>query len=130
MKIVVCISNNNGMMFNHRRQSKDKNLTKKILEMTKNDGLIIYPYSEPLFDGQDVEISEFPLAHSDKYVFIEEPMLIPPILFTEIIVCKWGRDYPADQFLNIDMTQYQLLSTEEFVGNSHPEMTIEKWIRK
>ena len=34
MKIIVCVDNQNGMMFNHRRQSQDRVLRKRILELT------------------------------------------------------------------------------------------------
>ena len=34
MKIIVCVDNQNGMMFNHRRQSQDRVLRKRIMELT------------------------------------------------------------------------------------------------
>ena len=39
MKIIVCVDNQNGMMFNHRRQSQDRVLRKRILELTGGEKL-------------------------------------------------------------------------------------------
>ena len=32
MTVIVCLDNANGMMFNHRRQSRDANVVKDILK--------------------------------------------------------------------------------------------------
>lgn len=127
MKLIVCVSNNNGMMFNQRRQSRDKELIRKILEIT--DGkLVIHPYSKTLFQ-ENVEVKDNPLDMNDKYVFIEDPSLIKDDMeFDEIIICKWNRDYPADQYFVYDMMQYDLISIETIVGNSHDEIQIEKYV--
>ena len=127
MKLIVCVSNNNGMMFNQRRQSRDKELIRKILEIT--DGkLVIHPYSKTLFQ-ENVEVKDNPLDMNDKYVFIEDPSLIKDDMeFDEIIICKWNRDYPADQYFVYDMMQYNLISIETIVGNSHDEIQIEKYV--
>ena len=34
MTVIVCLDNANGMMFNHRRQSRDANVVKDILKIS------------------------------------------------------------------------------------------------
>ena len=36
MKLIVCMDDKNGMAFNHRRQSRDRVLAKRIMELTEN----------------------------------------------------------------------------------------------
>ena len=128
MKLIVCVSNNNGMMFNQRRQSRDKELIQKILEISDGQ-LVIHPYSKTLFPD-DVETKDNPLDLNDnKYAFIEDPSFIKDDMkFNEIIICKWNRDYPADQYFVYDMMPYDLISIETIVGSSHDEIQIERYV--
>lgn len=54
MTVIVCLDNANGMMFNHRRQSRDANVVKDILKTINGASLLIATYSEPLFSQADV----------------------------------------------------------------------------
>ena len=49
MKIIVCVDNQNGMMFNHRRQSQDRVLRKRIMELTGGKKLWMNAYSQKQF---------------------------------------------------------------------------------
>ena len=53
LHIAFAIDDNNGMMFNHRRVSKDSKLCKELLNTVYSSGgrLQIRPYSSPLFEG-------------------------------------------------------------------------------
>ena len=42
-----------------------------------------------------------------------------------IIVYRWNRVYPADTYLDIDLSGWQLVSTGEFSGASHERITKE-----
>lgn len=47
MIIILCLDNNNGMMFNDRRQNQDRGLREYIAEMTKGgEGLYECIYRE------------------------------------------------------------------------------------
>ena len=37
MIVMVCVDNQNGMMFNHRRQSQDRGLRRRMCEIAGND---------------------------------------------------------------------------------------------
>lgn len=70
MTVIVCLDNANGMMFNHRRQSRDANVVKDILKTINGASLLIAPYSEPLFSQAEcsVSISDKPTGwHTVKY---------------------------------------------------------------
>ena len=75
MTVIVCLDNANGMMFNHRRQSRDANVVKDILKTINGASLLIAPYSEPLFSQAEcsVSISDSFLADADAkdYCFVE-----------------------------------------------------------
>lgn len=133
MKIIVCVDDNNGMMFNKRRQSRDSVLIQDIVGSLNSGNLLIDPYSEKLFSNSDVDtffISEEFLseAESDDYCFVENHSLAehaPRI--DELIIYRWNRNYPADTYLDIDPAALgmKLVSTTEFVGSSHDKITKE-----
>ena len=58
MTVIVCLDNANGMMFNHRRQSRDANVIKDILKTINGASLLIAPYSASLFSLSLIHISE------------------------------------------------------------------------
>ena len=57
MKLIVCMDDKNGMAFNHRRQSRDRVLAERIMELTENAKLYIAPYSQTLFQADRVVVS-------------------------------------------------------------------------
>lgn len=133
MTIIVCLDNANGMMFNHRRQSRDANVTKDILETAKGHRLVISPYSAALFAGGGATISNDPLADAGDgdYCFIEDANASGcEDKASGIIVYKWNRDYPADTFFGIDYAgNYKLSSAVDFVGTSHDKITKEVYVK-
>ncbi len=43
----------------------------------------------------------------------------------KLIIFKWNRVYPADQYLDIDPEKMTKVQEEEFVGFSHEKITME-----
>lgn len=126
--LIVCISNNNGMMFNNRRQSRDRLLLEKLCTDCQNERIIIHEYSKKLFEGLPVEVAT-EVCVDNTTSFVEDPGLIPcDAIFDKIIVVRWNRDYPADKFFNVDMSAYECVSKEDFVGKSHDEILIETYV--
>ena len=76
MRIIVCIDKKNGMMFNHRRQSRDKAQIADMARLLGGAPLRIAPYSEKLLSDSGIvlAVSEDPLADagSDDWCFIED----------------------------------------------------------
>lgn len=133
MKIIVCVDDNNGMMFNKRRQSRDRVLIQDIIANLDGSNLLIAPYSEKLFEDSDIDaffISDFILdeAEPDDFCFIENKALKKyASKINELIIYHWNRKYPADTYLDIDPTSLgmKLIATTEFVGSSHDKITKE-----
>ena len=133
MKIIVCVDDNNGMMFNKRRQSRDRVLIQDIIANLDGSNLLIAPYSEKVFEDSDIDaffISDFILdeAEQDDFCFIENIALKKyASKINELIIYRWNRKYPADTYLDIDPTSLgmKLITTTEFVGSSHDKITKE-----
>ena len=76
MKVFVCVDDNNGMMFNNRRQRRDRILIEDVDKNVVGGYLLMAPYSEPLFKDSNLDaffLSEYILdeAEPEDYCFIE-----------------------------------------------------------
>lgn len=136
MKVIVCVDDNNGMMFNNRRQSRDRILIEDVVKNVVGGNLLMAPYSEPLFkdSNMDICLSESLLdeANPEDYCFIENISLLPySDRIDELIIYRWNRTYPADMHLDIDpaVLSMKLVSTTEFAGSSHEKITKELYKR-
>ena len=131
MKVILCLDDNNGMVFNNRRQSRDEKVIEKILDITKKNRLWLNKYSYSLFEifnasnvnVDDLFLSEAPMG---EYCFVETSELTNyEKWIEEIIVFRWNRDYPYDKELDIDLSKWKLINSLEFEGNSHKKITME-----
>ena len=130
MNIIVCLDNKKGMMFNNRRQSRDREVIKDIITMADGNKIWIRPYSKTLFEEMDanIEVSQDPWEHAGNHetVFIEE---VPPEKFIKpndtLIVYKWNRDYPGDVFCKLDLSKAECIAATDFAGKSHETITKE-----
>ena len=84
MKLIVCLSEDSGMMFNRRRQSRDRVLCEDVVKTVRERGGMLYlsPYSAPLFDGMataEARVSETYLADAGEndFCFCERESLAP-----------------------------------------------------
>lgn len=135
MIAAVCLDNQGGMMFNHRRQSRDSALTEDLLRERGVARLIVSDYSAPLFSGKNFAATNVPFesAMPEDVCFFEDT---DPSLFIDridkFIIYRWNRDYPADVFFSVDMEKagYQKVSMTEFSGTSHEKITKETWIKQ
>ena len=105
MVLIVCLDLNNGMYFNNRRQSRDREVIKDIAFITKNNNLIMTEYSHKLFENECVQLENI----------------------KKIIVYRWDKVYPSDYCLNLE--GYHLTSTLEFKGYSHEKIVKEVYLR-
>lgn len=134
MRLIVCLDEKGGMMFNHRRQSRDRLLMENLEAYVKGDPVYIAPYSQPLFEKTDIHYKvvddPFSIARDAEYCFIEEQ---DPVshedLISEIVIYHWNCRYPTDVYCTIDMSAYQLIECTDFVGYSHEKITREVWKR-
>lgn len=105
MKIIYVLDKNNGVLFNHRRQSKDASLIENIVSKVKqeNGTLYVSDYSRELFEGTDVSIqslAEFNLSVSKEndFVFVENEDIQLNDFKGEVdyYFYKWPSVYPSD----------------------------------
>lgn len=128
MKLIVCLDDKNGMLFNKRRQSRDKILIENVLEICKGERLYTNDYSSTLFPENSVFICENMNEIKNGYIFAEN-FTVNEEKIDEVIVYKWNRVYPADTFFNISLDKWNLTETIDFAGSSHEKITREIYVR-
>ncbi|MDO4393642.1 MAG: ribonuclease Z [Bacillota bacterium] len=127
MKLILCVSEEMGTMFNNRRQSRDKVVYKDMTELAGETRLLAGSYSAKLFEEYpQVVISEDYLqeAKDGEYCFYEKGDVTGQKVEQVILYC-WNRSYPSDVFLGdiIDMNQFEKNDEMELKGNSHDKIT-------
>ena len=136
MNIICIVDNHNGLMFNHRRLSRDRKVSEKILEISQYTLLRMSPYSEELFDPlpDHVLVSDTFLneAQPGDICFVEDRPLLPyESQIDTFYLFHWNRLYPSDQKLDFIPSEhhFSLRKTEDFTGSSHDDITLEIWQR-
>lgn len=132
MKLIICIDDNNGMMFNKRRQSKDAAVRADIASEVGTHRIWMNSYSAKQFTDTPnltICVEEDFLKHAAEgdYVFMEEKVTeIDP---EQLIVYRWNRLYPADVYFNFDLSAYKQERSSEFTGTSHEKITKEVYVK-
>lgn len=133
MKIIICLDDNNGMLFNKRRQSRDITVVYDILQNLRNNKLYISEFSKNLFkDFENVKVTDELLeeAGRDDFCFLEDRDLSGYAnRVSEIIIYRWNRVYPADVYFKFPFNNMKLTEVSEFAGNSHEKITKEVYVR-
>lgn len=137
MKLIVCVDDRMGVMFNKRRQSKDAKVREDILSMLEEGKkLLVSPYTAKQFLEEEQEklyVSETFLSEAteEDICFIEDGDVSElEDKIEHIILYRWNRHYPSDKYFTLDLSNYDLVSSIDFVGNSHPEMLKEEYRKK
>lgn len=124
MIIIACVDNNFGIKFNNRRQTKDKEVIKRIYEIAKGKRLFIESFSKDLFEKDKVKICEsFPTnTDKDDCIFIENPDLCDFNKADKIILYYWNTVYPSDFKFALPQN-FRPVKFDNFAGNSHDKIT-------
>lgn len=133
MKLIFCLSKDKSMMLFAKRQSKDAKLVEWIIENIGESKLWVSNYSAKQFEGVSnivVDDDYMCKAAEDDYCFVEDKDYSAEGV-SEIIICKWNRDYPGDKFFNIDLkaNAFKKIDSVDIVGKSHEKITIETFTR-
>lgn len=130
MKIIVCLDDNGGMLFNERRQSRDRIVCEDIINSLNGEKLFISAFSELLFDGflDRISVCE-DFLQKGNICFVENQSL-SQCNADEVVVYKWNRVYPADFYCDIDFSKYSLSDQTEFEGYSHEKITKQNYIKR
>lgn len=135
MTLIVCVDDNMGMLFNHRRQSKDVVVRERILKHAEGKHLWMNHYSAKQFDPEaliNADESFMNEAAPEDVCFAEDCSVAHYEQWIDrIILYKWNRSYPADLHFDIPLVAHgwHLVSTEDFVGNSHEKITEEVYTK-
>lgn len=135
MIAVICIDDKNGMMFNHRRQSQDRKVRERIMELAGSGNVWMNAYSYKQFTDDSLKNAIADEAFLEKagendYCFIEDRDISPYLNRIEkIILFKWNRIYPADLYFTVDMKEWKQTGQKDFQGYSHEKITEETYTR-
>ncbi len=134
MIVIVCIDDQNGMLFNKRRQSRDILLVEDILKTVGDRRLFVDGFSKSLFSSDNrVFVSDDFLgeANDGDFCFVEDRDIHEYIEKTEgFVVYKWNRLYPSDFKFDISLLDgFHMKSITDFKGNSHDKITQEVYVR-
>ena len=131
MILIVCVDDNYGMGFNHRRQSRDQVVTEEILKLSTDSKLWVSPYSVSLFPEDSVLSADGDfLEKAGEYdVCFAECTDVSPWLdrVKEIVLFRWNRKYPSDLKFPyaILKNEWKVVRSKEIPGHSHEKITME-----
>jgi hypothetical protein len=132
MRLIMCVSDENGIAFNHRRQSRDEMVCKDMLQLSKGH-LLLSEYSASLFleDCSHITVCSDCKEVGDSYYFAEREVPdIPRLQLTQVILYHWNRSYPADRYFTLDLSGFERVDVTEFAGKSHETIRRELWKNK
>lgn len=132
MQIIVCVDDRGGMLFNKRRQSRDRVLIADVLSELGDKKIHISSFSKLLFEGFEdrcvIDDELLEKASDADICFVENIDLLPYVdKINKITVYRWNRSYPGDFFFSVDPLRegFELTSAYEFEGYSHDKITRE-----
>ena len=116
-------------MFNRRRLSQDRALRADLLREAGGRRLWMSAYSRRQFEaGAEITVDEDFLqkAGAGELCFVEGAALLPYWERMEgLVLYRWNRRYPADVYLDLELSAFRLCASEEFPGHSHDKITKE-----
>ncbi len=129
MTLYACLDDRLGMLFNHRRQSRDAAVLEDIRSSIPH-ALSIDPFSEKLIREAGIPYVLAETPEEDAHFFLENrpaSSLLPQA--EKVVFYRWNRHYPADLRWDGDLSGFTLESTREFPGRSHETITKEVYLR-
>ena len=131
MHLVLCIDERDGLSFCGRRLSRDSRLIEHMLTLTEGHALWVHHYSENLFPQGTVTVDEQFQAKTCQgdYCFVETtPIEMLSENWESVTLYCWNRAYPATVKFDRKLLQaFRLTHREEFSGNSHEILTMERY---
>ena len=134
MILAAVIDDDGGLSFHQRRQSRDRVLRQKLLEICVGKMLWMDAYTAGQFDPfpENAVISDTFLldAKENDVCFVEDRAVMPYAGKIRVVwLFKWNRRYPSDLTLDFIPSDHgmHLVSSEDFAGYSHEKITMEVW---
>lgn len=125
MILAACVDNRMGLSFLGKRLSKDRMLREKLLSLS-GAKLRMSLYSRKQFESGTYAGEDYlSAACPGDWVFAENADYLDYAdRIEQIVLFRWNRDYPADLYFSFP-GDWRLVSTEDFPGNSHDNITME-----
>ena len=149
MRVITCVDKRNGIFFNKRRQRRDRKVIEEMYDHLSNAPIYSTEYSEILFqDVPDCHVivaaegnnTDRLLTNGDNVIlpddkdltfFVEGAILLPfEEHINELVLYRWDKVYPADQYLDIFLPAWNKIASRKFIGHSHDLITEEIYVRK
>lgn len=132
MIAIVCLDDQDGMLFHNRRQSMDSRVREYMIGLCGGKPLWMNGYSAGQFTKihPNIRIAEDFLekAGAGEYCFVEDKDVADAAdRVEEVVIFRWNRRYPADVRFPMALfsQRWALRKTEEFPGSSHERITVE-----
>ena len=136
MTVFVCIDERGGMMFNKRRQSRDRKLIEDLVRHANDAAIYISDYSESLFEESEASVicvsNPLESARRDSCAFVENISISEYLSKIDtLVIYNWNRHYPSDMKLDVIPSEagFKLLESYDFEGFSHEKITKEVYVR-
>ena len=127
MRVFHCVDQNNGLLFNERRPSRDREVVADIERTLQGEPIAMREYSAKLFEGMDnVQVTDD--FQGCENVFLEADDLAN-LDFNTLVVYRWDKVYPADVTLSYDLKSLKLDDVSVIKGYSHDEIVKEVYTR-
>ena len=127
MNVILCLDDNKGLLFNNRRQSRDKAVLDDIFNGLNGEKLTITSFSEKLFADycEKITVDDTPFENEGNVNVFAENLSLQQYFtkIDKITVYNWNRVYPCDFYCDVDFSQLTLIEETELVGNSHEKIT-------
>lgn len=145
IRVIYSLDENNGYLFNNRRQTYDQAVLEHILNnvVDTNTTLWLSDYSKDLFKEFDIttkRLEEIDLAYTkdNSVVFVENidfdiETIAKKCIPLELIFYKWNKVYPADKKLNLTefyLNNFEVIETKNLIGHTHESILFERWALK
>lgn len=127
MKVIVCLDDQNGMMFNHRRLSRDRYIYEDAINQFGKENIVVKPQTAMLFGAEDMICrDDLPCTSLEQYQWIEDDDLASfQDDIIEVVAYYWHRLYPSDLKLALDFHDgsWKIVDQKDFPGYSHDVIT-------
>ena len=135
MIIMTVVDNHGGLCFNQRRQSQDRKLRQRMLEIAGARGIWMDSYSASMVTEEADRIHTaddfLEQAGCGDFCFVEDKAVLPYAdRIEQIILFRWNRAYPADMYFDITLdSPWKLQESHDFSGFSHDTNTEEVYVK-
>lgn len=135
MILIFTLDDHNGANLAGKRQSKDRVVANKIVELANNH-LYILEKTASFFKNNDMSnvtctiFSDLWRLPNDAVFFSEE--VVPQELMEQaekIYVFRWNRQYPSLTKDRVNLDAFHKTVIDEFPGHSHEKITLEEYTK-